>query len=231
MVLDERKNYLLQLIVEDYIETAVPVSSGQLVTKHDLDISSATVRNDMVALEQEGFVISPHTSAGRIPTELGYRAYVFAMNPVKSLRDKGVRKDKDLYVAYKASKDVREQMKNLSRTLAELTQCAIIVGFSSNDVYYTGLSNLFSQPEFQDMRMIYSISEVVDQLDQMLPNIMASVKEDVHVQIGEENPVSDACSLIGFKPQHDQMIGLLGPMRMDYKRNFEKMIQIKTLLS
>lgn len=227
MVLDERKNYLLQLIVEDYIATAVPVSSGQLVAKHDLDVSPATVRNDMVALEQEGFVASPHTSAGRIPTEQGYRLYVMSSS---SSADK-MNASKELNEAYAAVTDTREKMKNVARVLAELTNNAVIVGFSSNDVYYTGLSNLFSQPEFQDMRMIYSISEVVDQLDQTLPHIMASVKEDVHVQIGEENPVSDACSFIGFKPQHDQMIGLLGPMRMDYKLSIEQMRHVKNLLS
>lgn len=230
MVLDERKNKLLQLIVEEYIETAVPVSSGQLVSKYDLGVSSATVRNDMVTLEQEGLIASPHTSAGRIPTEHGYRVYV--INEIESIMKAQAQEHKDLVTAYKKEKDEREKMKNLARLLAEMTQSAVIIGFNSNDVYYTGLSNLFAQPEFHDYQLMYSISAMVDQLDHILPNIMASVKgNDVRIMIGSENPVSERCSLIGFMPGRDQMVGLLGPIRMDYKRNIAYMKHVQTLLS
>jgi heat-inducible transcriptional repressor len=76
MDLDNRKRKILQAIVEEYIETSEPVSSGSLVNNEDLNCSSATIRNEMAELEQIGFIEKPHTSAGRIPSERGYRYYV-----------------------------------------------------------------------------------------------------------------------------------------------------------
>ena len=75
-MLDNRKKKILQAIVEEYIETAEPVSSKSLVEKHGIDYSSATIRNDMAELEKIGLLDKPHTSAGRIPSAQGYRYYV-----------------------------------------------------------------------------------------------------------------------------------------------------------
>ena len=75
-LLDERKKKILQAIVEEYINTAEPVSSGSLVKRHGLDFSSATIRNDMAHLEEIGFLDKPHTSSGRVPSAKGYRYYV-----------------------------------------------------------------------------------------------------------------------------------------------------------
>ena len=74
--LDARKRKILQAIVEEYIETAEPVSSGSLVKNNDLRCSSATIRNEMADLEKSGFLEQPHTSSGRVPSEKGYRYYV-----------------------------------------------------------------------------------------------------------------------------------------------------------
>ncbi|MHB2024133.1 MAG: DeoR family transcriptional regulator, partial [Mycobacteriales bacterium] len=75
-MLDERKLDVLRAIVEDFVSTNEPVGSKSLVERHNLGVSSATVRNDMSALEEEGFIAQPHTSAGRIPTDKGYRLFV-----------------------------------------------------------------------------------------------------------------------------------------------------------
>ena len=75
-MLDERKLAVLRAIVEDYVSTTEPVGSKSLVDRHGLDVSPATIRNDMAVLEEQGFIAQPHTSAGRIPTEKGYRLFV-----------------------------------------------------------------------------------------------------------------------------------------------------------
>src|SRR6476620_9955882 len=75
-MLDDRKLDVLRAIVEDYVQTQEPVGSKALVERHSLGVSPATVRNDMAALEEEGFITQPHTSAGRIPTDKGYRLFV-----------------------------------------------------------------------------------------------------------------------------------------------------------
>ena len=75
-MLDERKLEVLRAIVEDYVSTSEPVGSKALVERHNLGVSSATIRNDMAVLEEEGYIAQPHTSAGRIPTDKGYRLFV-----------------------------------------------------------------------------------------------------------------------------------------------------------
>ena len=75
-MVEDRKLAVLRAIVEDYVATQEPVGSKALVERHQLGVSPATVRNDMAALEEEGFITQPHTSAGRIPTDKGYRLFV-----------------------------------------------------------------------------------------------------------------------------------------------------------
>ena len=76
MKLDDRKKRILQAIIEEYIGTALPVSSSTLVDNYGMSLSSATIRNEMANLEQNGYIEKPHTSAGRIPSAKGYRFYV-----------------------------------------------------------------------------------------------------------------------------------------------------------
>ncbi len=85
MVLSERRAHILALIVDDYVDSAQPVGSQALVQRHNLRLSSATVRNEMQALETEGFITHPHTSAGRIPSNRGYRYYVGSLMREKPL--------------------------------------------------------------------------------------------------------------------------------------------------
>lgn len=84
-MLDERKLGVLRAIVEDFVSTQDPVGSKALVERHSLGVSSATIRNDMAALEEEGYIVQPHTSAGRIPTDKGYRLFVDRLSTVKPL--------------------------------------------------------------------------------------------------------------------------------------------------
>src|ERR1700754_3381652 len=82
---DDRKLAVLRAIVEDYVATEEPVGSKALVDRHGLGVSPATVRNDMAALEDEGYITQPHTSAGRVPTDKGYRLFVDRLTTVKPM--------------------------------------------------------------------------------------------------------------------------------------------------
>ena len=84
-MLDDRKLTVLRAIVEDYVSTTEPVGSKSLVDRHHFDVSPATIRNDMAVLEELGFIAQPHTSAGRIPTDKGYRLFVDRLSSVKAL--------------------------------------------------------------------------------------------------------------------------------------------------
>src|SRR5688572_33242655 len=83
--MDDRKLEVLRAIVTDYVSSQEPVGSKALVDRHDLGVSPATVRNDMSALEEEGYIVQPHTSAGRVPTPKGYRLFVDKLSSVKPL--------------------------------------------------------------------------------------------------------------------------------------------------
>jgi len=91
MVLDNRKRRILQAIIDDYIDTAEPVGSRTIARKHELGLSSATIRNEMADLEEMGYLEQPHTSAGRIPSDKGYRFYVDELMQVKELTDEEIR--------------------------------------------------------------------------------------------------------------------------------------------
>ena len=82
---EDRKLDVLRAIVEDYVATREPVGSRALVERHGLGVSPATIRNDMAALEEGGFIVQPHTSAGRVPTDKGYRLFVDRLSSVKPL--------------------------------------------------------------------------------------------------------------------------------------------------
>jgi heat-inducible transcriptional repressor len=83
--LDDRRLEVLRAIVQDYVSTHEPVGSRALADRHDLGVSPATIRNDMAALEDEGYITQPHTSAGRVPTDKGYRLFVDRLSSVKPL--------------------------------------------------------------------------------------------------------------------------------------------------
>jgi hypothetical protein len=82
---DDRRFAVLRAIVTDYVATHEPVASRSLVQRHQFGVSSATIRNDMVALEEDGYIAQPHTSAGRVPTDKGYRLFVDRLSEVKPL--------------------------------------------------------------------------------------------------------------------------------------------------
>src|SRR5881397_2747965 len=84
-MLDDRKLDVLRAIVEDYVSTNEPVGSKSLVEKHHLGVSPATIRNDMAALEEDGYIAQPQTGAGRVPTDKGYRLFVDRLSTVKAL--------------------------------------------------------------------------------------------------------------------------------------------------
>lgn len=212
-----RQDNLLQVIIEEYIESAEPVGSNLIAEKYFKDLSSATIRNEMVGLEEKGLIFQPHPSAGRAPTIKGYQYYLAHFLSEGKISEKNKRALGEL----KLSSD-RESIKSLAKALAELAQEAVLVGFAPSDVYYTGISNLFRQPEFAQPGLIYSMSDVIDHLDEVMAQIFNQIDEKVKVLIGQENPFGALSSAILVKyhlGRADGLIGILGPNRMDYCQN------------
>jgi heat-inducible transcriptional repressor len=125
-VLDDRKLDVLRAIVEDYVSTQEPVGSKALVERHTLGVSPATVRNDMAVLEEEGFITQPHTSAGRIPTDKGYRLFVDKLTSIKQLT--GAEK-RAIATFLQGAVDLDDVVHRSVRLLAQLTQQIAIVQY------------------------------------------------------------------------------------------------------
>ena len=127
-MLDERKLTVLRAIVEDYVSTTEPVGSKSLVDRHHFDVSPATIRNDMAVLEEQGFIAQPHTSAGRIPTDKGYRLFVDRLSSVKPLST-AERRAIESFLAGAYSLD--DVVMRTVRLLVQLTRQVAVVQYPS----------------------------------------------------------------------------------------------------
>jgi len=131
-MLDDRKAAILRAVVEEYIDTAQPVGSARVVSTARVQVSSATVRNDMATLEAEGYLRQPHTSAGRIPTEKGYRFFVDNLGQPASLRAPDAQQVRSFF--QKAHGELEEMLDDTSRLLGDLTSYAgVVVGPPQTD--------------------------------------------------------------------------------------------------
>jgi heat-inducible transcriptional repressor len=127
-VLDDRKLAVLRAIVQDYVSTMEPVGSKSLVDRHRLDVSPATIRNDMAVLEEQGYIMQPHTSAGRIPTDKGYRLFVDRLSGVKPL-SAAERRAIETFLA--GAYDLDDVVMRTVRLLAQLTRQVAVVQYPS----------------------------------------------------------------------------------------------------
>ena len=225
--MDTRQKELLNLVVDSYIKTAEPIWSRFLLGKGKLDVGEATVRNDLRALEEEGYLTHPHTSAGRIPTEKGYRMYLGELDLGKAKISK---KDNDVLGMPLQNNETEVGYKELAKALAELSEETVILAFSPEKVYYTGLSNLFSKPEFRELEMVADLSHIFDHCEECLSKFFDEVNEEPKYFFGKEHGFGGALSVLAFRFGDDSLLALLGPMRMNYARNLCLVNKVKELL-
>lgn len=236
----DRQDNLLKLIVEEHVHSAAPVSSALIAEKYLTDVSSATVRNDMADLEERGLIYQPHTSAGRVPTADGYRYYldkfVLAGEIASAEKNIGAGHAGEVSTAdlsmENSGQDDRENAKSLAKKLAEISGEAVLIGFGPMDVYYTGLSRLFRQPEFVSQGLVYSMSEVIDHLDEVMAKVFYRIDAEVKVLLGPDNPFGESAAAVLAKcvlGRLECLIGILGPNRMDYQKNIEFIKQIQKI--
>lgn len=215
----ERQSRILQAIVEQYAEVASPVGSSLLAKA--FDVSSATIRADMAELERLGFIAQPHTSAGRVPTDKGYRFYVNQLADNTQLESLHGRRAERALAARVGSAGLPEhKIRNTVDTLVELTH-NLGLATIGNQLYMSGLSNLFGQPEFMRASQVREVAQLLDNLQPWLQE--AAPNEPLSVYIGTENPIGRGagCSLIISRfrsPFSDRSyIGTLGPTRQSYR--------------
>lgn len=214
----ERQQKILNAIVEQYAEVASPVGSSLLAKV--FNVSSATIRAEMAELENTGYIAQPHTSAGRIPTDKGYRYYVNSLAHGALTNSKTERAERALAARVQSAGAPDRMIRNAVDTLVELTH-NLGLATIGNQLYISGLSNLFGQPEFVSARQVQQVAGLLDNLEPWLRE--AAPNEPLSVYIGAENPVgrSAGASLIISRfrsPFSDRSyIGTLGPTRQSYR--------------
>lgn len=127
---EERRLKVLQAIVQDYVHTREPVGSKAIADRHGFDVSSATIRNDMAALEEVGLIHQPHTSAGRVPTDRGYRAFVDTISQVKPMSSA---EKKAIETWLEGAADLDDVVFRAGRLLAQLTKQVAVVQYPTRD--------------------------------------------------------------------------------------------------
>lgn len=223
--LDPRLEQLLQAVVEVYQETAQPVGSQTLVDTGRFSVSSATIRNWFADLDELGLLEQPHTSGGRIPTEAGYRVVLTAPWVTSSSEQ-----DRETYHRLgEAYPDRAPRAKAFAKAMVEDLGVACFVRFGPNDLYYTGLSALFAQPEFRDWQRVVSLSEVLDRLDEAVQRLEGAGSTPKRL-IGTESPFGASCSTV-YGEVDGVCIGALGPLRMPYRRTHDLLSLILPLLT
>jgi transcriptional regulator of heat shock response len=222
--MNERQSRLLAAIIDQFIDTALPVGSKRLLESAHFPVSSATIRSEMMTLEDEGFLVQPHVSAGRIPTAAGYRMYVREfMQPTKEERavQRKFETLKEQYFRRKDQERVYEAVSLLAQMIPNVSFATVP---HRDQVFYMGFSNILRQPEFeQDAHLARFVAEVLEtKLAHTLQEI--AIDEKVRYYIGEEHLLHElqSCSMMVTSYAlrgSEGVIGILGPMRMDYAYN------------
>ena len=220
-----RQESILELVVIDYTETALPVSSFQLCEKYNLPFSSATIRNEFVALEEEGYLTQPHSSSGRIPTDLGFRYYV------NQLRGKNTILEQYAQVAYGLMKDfhqmteIHTKLHHLLTTMAIESKSVAMGKVSSDMIVSEGLHGFLDNPYFSSLEFIREALSDLEQVKLHIDEISQNIGRGTYeLYIGNENPLAPMrkysmivgrCDING----EDGTIVMIGPKGMQYDKN------------
>jgi heat-inducible transcriptional repressor len=226
--MNDRQSNILRLVVDEYVENALPVSSQLLCAKYDLDCSPATVRNDMTVLEDEGYLHQPHTSAGRVPTEEGYRYYL-----AKYLSPKAPKVTSELREAMDQMRSLESKVQMMGRRLAELSGDAVVVS-SEHQTSTLGVGNLLRKPDFQESNMLMELAEDIERMEQDAMHVVSVAPNDVKILLGEESPMGKRLATVIVRHQLPNgevgVLSIVGPLRMNYARNVALLSEAKRIL-
>lgn len=232
---DSRKRDILRKTIESYLETAQPVGSEALLENYSFDLSPATIRNVLRELEEQGYLTHPHTSSGRVPTDLGYKFYINDLMYKVQLSPDEKNTLRSFFDSYLEMK--RDILENASRILSNLTHYVGIVNQEDeNKIYYCGWSYLLEQPEFQDVNSIGLIFKALEE-DRLLDLMNRKMTNALEVFVGEECDCLgiNNCSLVirkcaGPKTKRAGRLAVLGPKRMAYGRVIPMMDYLSELV-
>lgn len=234
MQMDYRLAHVLRGVVDEYVATGKPVGSERLLEVLGISVSSATVRNLLRDLEDLGYVEQPHTSAGRIPTDKGYRYYIDQLT-FKDPTEQKVAAIKSKYEEYQEEFDRPAQA--LATMLADMTHAMAITSMlGTRDIYGSGISQLFQFADEDTQSAVHEASILLDNIHEYINKFADANNDAAHVYVGQENPV--------FESRHTSMIVrtmrlptgetalllIAGPKRMQYRKNVGTINAVASLL-
>jgi heat-inducible transcriptional repressor len=186
-MLTERQELILDRIIREYINSAWPVSSQLLEKKYDFGICPAMVRIEMQKLTDQGFLFQPHTSAGRVPTDRGYRFFV------NRLLEKGISEFEDISEVEEILRGERENIlklvSRLTKFLAEESSSFTILSLLEREFFWKeGWEEILGEPEFKEKNFVFKFTELLKSFEKNIRNL--KINSGIKVYIGKENPFS-----------------------------------------
>jgi heat-inducible transcriptional repressor len=220
--LTNRQTDILRALIEEYTDTGEPIGSSMLEKKYKLGVSPATIRNEMVELARKGYLKKEYFSAGRVPSAKGFRFYIKHL-----MKEKGLSTGDE--VAYKNGiwderDDVQRLLSHATKILASKTSLLSIALTDQGDLYYSGVGNLMSIHEFDNIELTKALFTLLDESRfwAKILEKMRSVEDDLYFMLGEEdfsNIIYEPCASIFAEFEGQNMhgfIGIVGPKRMGY---------------
>lgn len=218
--LSDRQIKILKVIIDEYIETAEPVGSQTLDKKYNLEISPATIRNEMVNLTRNGFLKQPHTSAGRVPTPMALKFYIQNLMQQKEMSVTDEVKVKEKIWDFRQKTD--RLLHEATRVLADKTNTLALSITNEGDLYYAGAFHLLDMLEFYDMITTKNLLYVLDRSDFWWQIFEQHVQDaPYHVIFGEDlkQEYLRSCGMVYARihsPKLNCAIGIIGPARLNY---------------
>lgn len=210
--MQDRQLEILRAIVEEYVATEEPVGSKVIAARHQLGVSPATIRNDMAILEDQGLITQPHTSAGRIPTNTGYRLFVDRIQEVKPLSSAERRAIESFLTN---SDDLDDLLERTVRLLSQLTNQVALIRLPQDRVVVAGTANLAKSIHEEAS----ALSPILESLEEqvILMKLLSDTDGFINVKIGDENKEKGLRTTSSVSMGYGQgAVGVLGPTRMDY---------------
>lgn len=220
---DSRRKEILLAAIELYLNSAAPVSSETLRKTKKMNLSSATVRNVFSELEEVGFLTHPHTSAGRVPTDEGYRFYINTLMLKKKLKKEEISLIDKIY-ELKVS-EIDDLFFETSKIMSDFTHYASFVYFLDDRdrrIYFQGMRYILEHPEFRDVRKAHGVLETLEEKEGLIDLITRNFSDKTQVYIGKECncPQMEECSVIVSRystvDNRNGRLALIGPKRMAY---------------
>jgi transcriptional regulator of heat shock response len=233
MLVTKREKEILNTVIGEYVNSAKPVSSQLLEKKYDFGICPASIRIEMQRLTDAGFLSQPHTSAGRVPTDKGYRFFVNSL-----LEREGLDKEADSEVREWIGVEIRDTIRFIQSVTKHLAafSSSLALGYSYDEevLWKDGWEDLLRAPEFREERIIFNFTNLLRSFEEDIKGFKAD--SGIKIFIGRENPFpkseefSTIVSRCHFPARKEGILAILGPKRMTYEKNINSLNSLVKLL-